>query len=260
MTINAPKVDAAAAAAAAWRFATEAEADVSYVVEDLPIGRVVLAATPAGLVRIEALEMRRAPPAGVARLLAPAPKGSVFALYATAILRVGDTVEERIELPVDPARAQADAMDARPDGTLLLRVAGKGYMRPPGGPWHEEGPGPEPRASVERDGETWVATRGRGILRRRVEPYFRTVKLPRSPRVHALALGKDGTLWCGTSDGLAAVRPGGATEAIAEIGGQQLGVVTACASTPCGQGTRTCLPIGWPVPPVNNLSRVKVKR
>lgn len=52
MTPARPGIDTSAAAAAAWRFATEAEADVSYAVEDLPIGRVVLAATETGLVRL----------------------------------------------------------------------------------------------------------------------------------------------------------------------------------------------------------------
>ncbi len=192
-------------------------------------GPRVWAATAAGLVRIEAFDMRRAVPAGVARLLAPAPDGRVFALYATGILRIGDEVEERIELPVDPARAQADAMDATPDGTLLLRIGGAGYVRPPGGPWRLEGEGPVPRASTERDGETWVATRGKGILRRRQSPYFRAVPLPRGPRVHALARGPDGTIWCGTNDGLAAVHPDGRIEETPSLDGDPLGVVTACA-------------------------------
>ncbi len=187
------------------------------------------AATAAGLVRIEEYAIRRAPPPGVARLLAPAPGGSAFALYATGILRVGDNVEERIDLPVDPARAQADAMDAAPDGTIRLRIGGKGYVRPPGGPWREEGESPAPRASIEHAGETWTATRGRGILRRRKEPYFRAVRLPRGPRVHALALGADGTVWCGTNQGLGAVRPDGTTEAWDSILDRPLGVVTACA-------------------------------
>jgi hypothetical protein len=192
-------------------------------------GPRVWAATTAGLVKIEASGMRRAAPAGVARLLAPAPDGRVFALYAAAILRVGDDVEERIDLPVDPARAQVEAMDATPDGTILLRIGGQGHVRPPGGPWRVEGSGPKPRAGTDRDGETWVATRGQGILRRRHVPYFRPVQLPRGQRVHALARGPDGTIWCGTNDGLAAVRPDGAVEETASIGGVALDVVTACA-------------------------------
>ncbi len=192
-------------------------------------GPRVWAATAAGLVRIEATEMRRAAPAGVARLVAPAPDGRVFALYATSILRVGEEVEERIDLPVDPARAKADAMDARPDGTILLRVGGAGYVRPPGGPWRLEGAGPSPRSGASRDGETWVPTRGKGILRRRNEPYFRPVPLPRGPRVHALARGPDGTIWCGTNDGVAAVLPDGRIEETPAIGDVPLGVVTACA-------------------------------
>ncbi|HEX5136695.1 MAG TPA: hypothetical protein VFY93_06970 [Planctomycetota bacterium] len=192
-------------------------------------GPTVWAATASGLARIETYGIRRAPPPGVARLLAPAPGGRVFALYATGILRVGDAVEERIDLPVDPARAQADAMDADPDGTIRLRIGGAGYVRPPGGPWREEGAGPEPRASTEHEGETWTPTRGRGILRRRKEPYFRSVVLPRGPRVHALALGADGTVWCGTNEGLGAIHPDGTTDAWDTILGRSLGIVTACA-------------------------------
>jgi ligand-binding sensor domain-containing protein len=120
-------------------------------------------------------------------------------------------------------------MDARPDGTILLRIGGKGYVREPGGAWREEGDGPAPRVQAEHGGETWVPTRGRGILRRRHEPYFRSVPLPRGPRVHALALGADGTVWCGTNEGLAAVRPDGTTEAWDRILDRPLGVVTACA-------------------------------
>jgi ligand-binding sensor domain-containing protein len=199
------------------------------VLDVVSSGESVWAATAAGLVRIEAFGMHRAVPAGVARLLAPAQGGQVFALYATGILRVGETVEERIDLPVDPARAQADAMDAMPDGTILLRIGGAGYARPPGGEWRREGDGPAPRAGTEHQGETWVATRGRGILRRRHVPYFRSVPLPRTPRVHALARSPDGTIWCGTNDGLAAVLPDGTVEETSRIGEDPLGVVTACA-------------------------------
>lgn len=187
------------------------------------------AATAAGLVRIDAYGMRRAPPPGVARLVAPAPDGRVFALYSTGILRVGDKVEERIDLPVDPARAQADAMGAEPDGTILLRIGGAGYVRPPGGPWRQEGEGPLARAPVRHEGFTWVPTRGRGILRRRDEPCFRAFPLLGSGRVHALARGADGSIWCGTSDGLAVVHPDGTDEYMPDLLGRPLGTVTACA-------------------------------
>jgi streptogramin lyase len=180
-------------------------------------------------VRIEEYGIRHAPPPGVARLLAPAPDGEVFALYTTGILRVGDEVRERIELPVDPARALADAMESSPDGTLSLRIGGAGYVRPPGGAWREEGEGPSPHEAIEFQGETWTPTRGRGILRRRHEPYFRPVPLPKGDRIHALALGQDGAIWCGTNEGLAVVRPDGSTEAWSELLGKPLGIVTACA-------------------------------
>jgi len=47
-----PTIDPADAAAAAARFAATAPADVAYTVHDSPVGRLVLAATPRGLVRI----------------------------------------------------------------------------------------------------------------------------------------------------------------------------------------------------------------
>jgi streptogramin lyase len=170
---------------------------------------------------------------GVARLLAPAPDGRVYALYATSIVRVGDSVEERIDLPVDPARAQAEALDALPDGTLRLRVGGQGYVRPPGGGW-TEGDGPAPRGTVEHAGETWTPTRGRGILRRRHAPCFRSVPLERGRRVHALARDAQGAIWCGTHEGIAVVHPDGRVEEVAELDGRSLGIVTACAVD--GQG------------------------
>jgi streptogramin lyase len=192
-------------------------------------GPRVWAATAAGLARIDAFEIRRAPSPGVARLLAPAPQGRVYALYSTGILRVGDEVEERIDLPVDPARAQADAMGSLADGTIVLGISGEGYVRPPGGPWRREGAGPLPKEAVRHHGETWVPTRGRGILRRRDELCFRAVPLGKSQRVHALAMGVDGSVWCGTSEGLAVVGKDGRVEELTEILGRALGTVTACA-------------------------------
>jgi methylated-DNA-[protein]-cysteine S-methyltransferase len=50
--ISAPTIDPAAAAAAADRFAATAPADVAYALHDSPVGRLVLAATPRGVVRI----------------------------------------------------------------------------------------------------------------------------------------------------------------------------------------------------------------
>lgn len=51
-TIPAPLADPADAAAAAARFAASAPADVSYALLDTPVGRLVAAATPRGLVRL----------------------------------------------------------------------------------------------------------------------------------------------------------------------------------------------------------------
>jgi methylated-DNA-[protein]-cysteine S-methyltransferase len=50
--ITAPTIDDAVVAAAAARFAAEAEADVAYTHVDSPIGRLVAAATPRVLVRL----------------------------------------------------------------------------------------------------------------------------------------------------------------------------------------------------------------
>jgi methylated-DNA-[protein]-cysteine S-methyltransferase len=52
MTLTPPPFDPDAAAAAAARFAATAEADVAYAVIDSPIGRLVAAGTPRGLVRL----------------------------------------------------------------------------------------------------------------------------------------------------------------------------------------------------------------
>ena len=50
--LHPPQVDPAAVAAAAARFAARAEPDVAYAVLDSPIGALVAAATPHGLVRL----------------------------------------------------------------------------------------------------------------------------------------------------------------------------------------------------------------
>lgn len=186
------------------------------------------AATAGGLVRIESHAIVRVPVPGVARLLAPAPDGAVYALYPSEILRIGARVEERIPLPVDPARFQADVMDTAPDGTLRLRISGRGWQRVAGTGW-SEGPAPDPRGDVTFRGEVWRPTRGHGILRRRLTPYFQRVTLPQATRVNALALGRDGAIWCGTENGLARVAPDGAVTSIPELEGQRLGTVTACA-------------------------------
>jgi methylated-DNA-[protein]-cysteine S-methyltransferase len=52
VSLRPPTPDPAAAAAAAARFAATADAPVAYAVHDLPVGRVVLAATRRGLARV----------------------------------------------------------------------------------------------------------------------------------------------------------------------------------------------------------------
>jgi methylated-DNA-[protein]-cysteine S-methyltransferase len=52
MTLHPPALDHEAAAAAAARFAATAEPDVAYALLDTPVGRLVAASTPHGLVRL----------------------------------------------------------------------------------------------------------------------------------------------------------------------------------------------------------------
>jgi ligand-binding sensor domain-containing protein len=191
-------------------------------------GPRVWVATAAGLCRVEAHAIQRVPLAEAPRLLAPAPDGAVYALLATEIVRVGDRVEERIPLPVDPARGAAEAMMAEPDGLLWLRIDRESYRwdgawRPGAAHWPQVAARPIPHLA-----ETWRPTRGRGILRRRDTPYFRRHEIPGAARVHALARAPDGTIWCGTNHGLARVR-GDRVETILAIAGRELGDVTACA-------------------------------
>jgi hypothetical protein len=195
-----------------------------------PSGTRVWAATAAGLCRIETYGIWLAPVAGVPRLVAPAPDGGVYGLLPAEIVRVGEAgVEARLPLPVDPTRAQADAMLAEPDGTVWLRIRDESY-RWAGGRW-EKGQAHWPRSGavlIPHLDETWEPTRGRGILRRRRTPYFRRFEIPGAARVHALARAPDGTIWCGTNHGVAKVWSG-RVETTPAIGGRDLGDVTACA-------------------------------
>ena len=50
--LHPPQVDPGAVAAAAARFATHAQPDIAYAVVDSPVGALVVAATPQGLVRL----------------------------------------------------------------------------------------------------------------------------------------------------------------------------------------------------------------
>jgi len=194
-----------------------------------PSGTRVWAATAAGLCRLETYGIHLAPVKGVPQLLAPAPGGGVYGLLPGEIVQVGENgVEARIPLPIDPTRAQADAMLAEPDGTVWLRIRGESYRWD--GAWKKgEAHWPVPGAIlIPHLDEMWQPTRGRGILRRRRKPYFRRHEIPGAARVHALALAPDGAIWCGTNRGVAKVW-GGRIETIPAIDGRELGDVTACA-------------------------------
>ena len=60
---------------------------------------------------------------------------------------------------------------------------------------------------VEHAGFRWRATTS-GIVRTRLAPLFTRYELPNSDRVHALAAGPDGSIWCGTQRGVARYRDG----------------------------------------------------
>ena len=83
-------------------------------------------------------------------------------------------------------------------------------------------------ACVRHAGMIWCATSRLGILRRGETPRFRTIGLPLSSRVHAIAQDVDGSIWCGTERGLAHVA-GGPVESLPSLDGETLGTVTACA-------------------------------
>ncbi|MFQ5844308.1 MAG: two-component regulator propeller domain-containing protein, partial [Planctomycetota bacterium] len=81
---------------------------------------------------------------------------------------------------------------------------------------------------IRHQGRLWCATRGLGILRRREEPAFRGTSIPDAREVVSLAVAPDGSVWCGTENGLAHVR-GRIVERVTHIDGEPLGLVTACA-------------------------------
>ncbi len=93
--------------------------------------------------------------------------------------------------------------------------------------WLPRFPGDVDSVSVEHRGEIWRGTQN-GIERRRLVPRFRRIDLPASDSVHALALGTDGSIWCGTNEGVARVHEGRVVETRA-IDGRALGTTTAVA-------------------------------
>ena len=205
----------------------------------------VWAATGAGLCLIEAQGVRVFEfDEGIPRHVAVAPGGQVYALYPKVLIRAGPGDHERIALPADPALHPPGGLASEPDGTAFLLMAGKVHRRLTDGDW-EPGerdpskvappPGPVPGApaavfkTIRFRGEIWGATRSQGILRRRVKPRFRSVELPGADRVHAPAAAPDGTIWCGTENGLVRIQPDGRAESFAALLGRDLGTVTAIA-------------------------------
>jgi streptogramin lyase len=119
-------------------------------------------------------------------------------------------------------------MAATQDGTLRIWLADRAFVRPPGGAWTAAPASPRPPAEVTHRGELWRPSRGRGLERRRLRPRFQPYPIPAASRVHALAAAADGTIWCGTENGLARV-DGEVVRSIPEVAGAALGDVTACA-------------------------------
>jgi ligand-binding sensor domain-containing protein len=228
----------AALAAGEPRYLDRAEGLPSDDVLDLAPGRPgrVWAATTAGLCRIEAHTIRLAGPEGVPRRLAEGPKGSssVYALYPDGLALVTDRSVVWVDLPLDPATAGALRIQTETQGDLIL-VAPDGAWRLRGERWEKaEGSWPDEPASLEHRGEIWTPTRGRGILRERVRPRFQGYELPGLVSINALAATPEGDIWCGTERGLARVSAG-SVETITSIGGEDLGVVTACAVDRAGR-------------------------
>ena len=203
------------------------------------------AATAAGLCRIrshsiELLGAEQGLPQGAPLQVEPAGAGAVFALYAEALARVDDRGVRLLRLPYDPARTAAVTLSTL-DGKPWITVDGRaGFL------WDDDkwkpgtAKGPEPRVppppelgslpvrvTVMHAGRPWCATRGMGILYA-VPSAFRKVDVPGATEIVSLAAAPDGSIWCGTNNGIAHVRPQG-VKRITHVQGKQLGLVTGCA-------------------------------
>ena len=214
------------------------------------------AATAAGLCRIrshsiELLGPEQGLPDGAPLQVEPAGAGAVFALYAEALARVDDRGVRLLRLPYDPARTAA-VMLSTLSGKPWITVDGRAGFLWDDGKWKPgTAKGLEPQVppppelgslpvsvTVVHAGRTWCATRGLGILYT-VPRVFRKVDVPGASEIVSLADAPDGSIWCGTNDGLAHVRflgpghlPGQAREnvrRITHVKGKKLGLVTGCA-------------------------------
>ena len=71
--------------------------------------------------------------------------------------------------------------------------------------------------AIEFAGFLWEATED-GVRRTRLAPHFTRYELPDSDRVHALAAGPDGSIWCGTQHGVVRYKDGRFTVAKSDLG------------------------------------------
>ena len=237
-----------------WRPIGRADGLPSEDVLDLcSSGEFLWAATAAGLCRLDAHGVRRFGPKAVTLRVAAAPDGGVYALYADRILHLVGEESASLALPLDPAREFAQGYSFLSDtaGTLWLTTPTEVYRLPLAGAW-ERAPdrsaldaagdpdgtsspqGGDPRERVlAHGGALWKPTRGSGILRARATPRFVRYHIPTSDEIHALALDPDGSVWCGTNNGIARIKDGEITT-FTHADGEELGVVTACAVDPEG--------------------------
>lgn len=112
-----------------------------------------------------------------------------------------------------------EALAVEPDGTVHAACGGEVLSV-----------GPAPRRApfstarqVKRAGYVWTAT-AKGIERHRIERRLVQFSTPGTRRIHALAAGPDGAIWCGTHRGVARYRDGSL-----QMVNDALGAVTALA-------------------------------
>ncbi len=204
------------------------------------------AATAAGLCRIrshsiELLGPGQGLPAGAPLQVEPAGAKACLALYSNALARVDERGVRLLRLPYDPARTGAvtlATLNGQPWITVDARGAGFLWDDGKWKPGTARDPAPQSRAPPElgslpvgacvtHAGRMWCATRGLGILHASPRA-FRKIDVPGVDEIVSLAAAPDGSIWCGTNDGIAHVRPQGVRR-ITHVSGKKLGLVTGCA-------------------------------
>lgn len=154
---------------------------------------------------------------------------SVWALTQGGLCRIDAFSIGRVETPEAPRVPARIAVDE--GGAVWLRMESRTWRREGEGVWRpaEGGPaalsGPS-GAPIEFLGEVWTPT-GQGIARERLRPLVQRYELPGTKNVNALAMGPDGSIWCGTENGVARVS-GGSVEMITSLEGIELAGVTGC--------------------------------